>query len=189
MSSNTKPTWTTIRKHLSGWEPAALIALIKDLHDFSTPNRTFLHARITAAAGGGEAMEIYRKRVIEPFYPSRGFGKLKLGEARKAIREYTKATGNIPGTIELLLVFCETGVEFTNEFGNINERFYDSLAKGLADLGDLLKEQGGAAWETVSDRLDKLADATYNIGWGFGDEVRGIVDELRDEFEITDGPH
>ena len=37
------------------------------------------------------------------FFPARGIGKLKLGEARKAIRDYRKATGDLSGTAELLM--------------------------------------------------------------------------------------
>lgn len=48
-------------------------------------------------------MERYWLTVIERFFPLRGFGKLKLAEARKAIRDYRKATGNLAGTIDLML--------------------------------------------------------------------------------------
>jgi hypothetical protein len=109
-----------------------------------------------------------------------------LGEARKAIREYRKATGDIPGTIELLLVFCETGAEFTNEFGDIDERFYDSLGRGLDDLCELVKEQGREAWEAVRERLDKLVEDTEGIGWGYADDIRYTVADLREEFDPTD---
>lgn len=185
-TKNHKPTWTAIRQHLKGWESAALIALIKDLHDSSPTNRDFLHARVAAAKGGGAAFASYRKRVVDPFYPSRGEGNLKLGEARKAIREYRKATGDIPGNIELLLVFCETGAEFTNEFGDIDERFYDALGRGLDDLCELVKQQGRQSWEAVRDRLEKLVADTDGIGWGYADDIRYSVADLREEFDPTD---
>lgn len=180
---NAKPTWAAIRQHLKSWEADALIALIKDLHDSSPTNRDFLHARVAATQGGGTAFASYRKRVVDPFYPSRGEGNLKLGEARKAIREYRKATSDIPGTIELLLVFCETGAKFTNEFGDINERFYDSLGHGLDELCQLVKQQGREVWEAVRDRLDKLAIDTHGIGWGYSDDIHYFVNDLRKHFE------
>jgi hypothetical protein len=181
----TKPTWTAIRQHIKSWESDALIALIKDLHDSSPTNRDFLNARVTATQGGGVAFSKYRKRVVDPFYPARGDGNLKLGEARKAIREYRKATGDIPGTIELLLVFCETGAKFTNEFGDIDERFYDTLGRGLNDLCELVKTEGRGAWEIVRERLDKLAIDTHGIGWGYSDDIHYFVNELRNEFESS----
>lgn len=66
-------------------------------------NRDFLEARCQAEDGGGAALEKYRRKIIEQFFPRYGIGKLKLGEARKAIRDYRKATGNLAGTLELML--------------------------------------------------------------------------------------
>ena len=182
MSKTTKPTWTAIRQHLKSLESDALIALIKDLHDSSPANRNFLHARITTAEGGADSLASYRKRVIEPFYPSRGEAKLKLGEARRAIREYRKATSNIPGTIELLLTYVEAGTRFTNEYGDIDERLYDSLSSALGEMAALLKKEKPSAWLAVEQRLAKLDAETHFIGWGYGDHVSWIYEGLLKHF-------
>lgn len=178
----TKPTWAAIRKHLKGLEPEALLLLLKDLHDSSSANRDFLQARVGAVAGDGAALESYRKRVIEPFYPSRGEPKLKLGQARKAIREYHKASGDAAGTIELLLAYSEAGAEFTNDFGDIDERFYDSLCSAMDDLADRLRKEGVAAWRTFSPRLEKLVGSTDGIGWGYHDHLSGVLHALERHF-------
>ncbi|MBC8097053.1 MAG: plasmid pRiA4b ORF-3 family protein, partial [Akkermansiaceae bacterium] len=94
--------WSAVKQHLKDWNAAQLSALIKDLYDSSKDNRTFLDARVQADGNGGAALETYRQRIVEQFFPKRGFGKLKLAEARKAIRDYKKATGNVEGAIELL---------------------------------------------------------------------------------------
>lgn len=100
MTSEKKPTgWSAIRRHLNVQSKSALLALVKDLYDASSTNRDFLHARVQAEAGDGAAVERYRRTIIEQFYPSRGFGKLKLVEARKAIRDYRRATGNLGGRL------------------------------------------------------------------------------------------
>ena len=186
---NTKSTWTAIRQHLKSLESDALIALIKDLHDSSPTNRNFLRARVSAAEGGADSLESYRKRVTEPFYPLRGEAKLKLGEARKAIREYRKAireyrkaTSNIPGTIELLLTYVEAGTRFTNENGDIDERFYDSLSSALGEMAALLKKEKPSAWLAVEQRLAKLDAETHFIGWGYGDHVSWIYEGLLKHF-------
>jgi hypothetical protein len=79
--------WSSIREPLKEWSQPALIALIKDLYHSSPTNRDFLCARFQAEKTGGAALEAYRRKIIEQFFPSRGFGKLKLAEARKAIRD------------------------------------------------------------------------------------------------------
>jgi hypothetical protein len=173
--------WSAARQHLSTWDKAALIALVKDLHDSSTTNRNFIQARCQAADGGSEAIELYRNRIVEQFFPKRGFGKLKLGEARKAIREYKKATGSIPGTLELLMTYVENGVEFTNQYGDIDERFYNSIESALSEVDAMLRGKAQEFYPGFSARLARLEQATDGIGWGFHDFIADVVGSLEEE--------
>jgi len=86
MSEKKSTGWQNVRRQLNDWTKPALIALVKDLHDASPDNRDFLQARFQAETNAGIALEKYRHKIVEQFFPSRGFGKLKLAEARKAIR-------------------------------------------------------------------------------------------------------
>ena len=118
---------------------------------------------------------------VEQFFPARGFGKLKLGEARKAIRDYRKATGNLPGTAELLMTCVENGTRFTQEYGDIDERFYRSVESALEELAGLLR---GEAWEfypSLSGRLASAEQMSDSIGWGFHDFVADVVRGLEEE--------
>ena len=134
-----KPGWNAIRQQLATQEKPALLALVKELYDAAAVNRDLLHARFLVGASDGELLEKYRHKIEEQFFPTRGFGKLKLGEARQAIRNYRKATGNVPGTAELLLAYVENGARFTCEFGDIDERFYNSVESALTELAALTK--------------------------------------------------
>jgi hypothetical protein len=84
--------WSRVNKQLATWDRSALLALVKDLYDAAAGNRDFIQACCQGGDGGGEVLETYRKKIVEQFFPKRGFGKLKLAEARKAIRDYRKAT-------------------------------------------------------------------------------------------------
>lgn len=172
--------WSAVKQHIKGWDAARLTALLKDLYQSSPENRTFLDARVRADEGGGAALEIYRQRIVEQFFPKRGFGKLKLAEARKAIRDYKKATGNVEGGIELLVTYLENGNDFTCEFGDIDERFYDSLCSVMDELATVLKVEGSGAYAKVRDRLNQVAIKSSGIGWGYGDHINWAVDELED---------
>jgi len=74
------------------WEKPALIVLCKARCEAAGVNRDFIHARCKAGEVGGEALENYRGKIVEHFFPVHGFGKLKPGEARKAIRFATNRT-------------------------------------------------------------------------------------------------
>lgn len=182
---NSKPEksasgWSTIRPQLNAWSRPALIALVKDLYDHAADNRDFLEARFQAGDTGGAALEKYRHKIIEQFFPRRGngIGKLKLGEARKAIRDYRKATGNLAGTLELMLTYVENGTRFTCEYGDIDEAFYNSLDSVLAELARLLVKEGPELHPRFQERLQQVEYAASNIGWGYGDSVREQVQML-----------
>lgn len=176
--------WTAVKRHLKDWDAAKLTALVKDLYDNSTDNRTFLEARTQATTSGGAALETYRERIVEQFFPKRGsFGKLKLAEARKAVRDYKKATGNTEGTLELLVTYLENGNEFTCQYGDISGPFYDSLCSVMDEISALIVKEGAAAYEKVASRLDHVATKANGIGWGYGDHINWAVEELAEKFD------
>ena len=176
-----KPSWGKVRKELNGWETPALLALVKDLYETSSANRDFIHARCLPEANEA-ILEKYRCAIIHQFFPPRGIGKLKLAEARKAIRDYGKATKNIPGTAELLMTYVENGAEFTHEYGDIDERFYSSIESALHELATLLRSQP-ELYESFSDRLDEVEYLAGDVGWGFCDYVADVVGQLAAELE------
>ena len=176
-----KSNWSAIRAQLKGWSRPAVMALLKDLYDASAANRDFIHARFQAEDDGGEALERYREKIIEPFFPKRGFGKLKLADARKAIRDYSKATGNLAGTIELMLTYVEQGTAFTLQYGDIDGPFYNSMEAMLGDLANLLRRDGATLYPLFRERIQQLGADTRSIGWGYGDSVGDLVATLECE--------
>ena len=182
----TKPTrkpggWSAVRQHLTTWDRPALLALVKDLYEAAAVNRDFIQARCQADESGGEVLEKYRGKIVEQFFPARGFGKLKLGEARKAIRDYRKATGNLPGTAELLMTYVENGTSFTREYGDIDERFYRSVESALEELAGLLRGEARELYPSLSGRLASVEQMSDSIGWGFHDFVADVVGRLEEE--------
>ena len=179
MPANPQPKWSTIKPRLSSLTQPELIGLIKSLFEQSTDNRLFLTTRLSPEALGAEALEPYRKRIVDQFFPSRGLGKLNLREARQAVRDYRKATSDLAGTLELMLTYVEKGTEFTREYGDINEAFYNSLESVLEEAAQILKAPTAASlYFEFSNRLDDLKTEASHIGWGYGDSVREIVDKL-----------
>ena len=174
--------WAAIRPQLKGWSHAALLALIKDLYDSSADNRDFLLARFHAEEAGGAALEKYRTRIVEQFFPKKGEAKLRLGEARKAIRDYQKATGNTIGTIDLMLAYVEDGTEFTRLYGDINSAYYNSLASVLGEMVPLLMDQDAAVYHTFRERILRLESWADKIAWGYGDYVCEQVGQLEGQF-------
>ena len=173
--------WSTVRQHLATWDNPALLALVKDLYAAAEVSRDLVDARSQPGASGGATLEKYRRKIVEQFFPARGDGKLKLGEARKAIRDYRKATGSLPGTAELLMTYVENGTEFTHEYGDMDERFYNSVESALAELATLLCSKVRESYPLFRDRLARVEQMSENIGWGFHDYVEDVVAQIEAE--------
>jgi len=179
-----KPSsWSALRRHLATLDKPALLALVKDLYEASAGNRDFIQARCQAGENGGEILEKYRGKIVEQFYPARGEAKLRLSEARKAIRDYRKATGNLPGVAELLLTYVEQGAEFTHDYGDIDEPFYNSLESALDELAALLHNEARGVYPQLSERLARVEQITDGIGWGFHDYIGDVVAWLEEELD------
>jgi hypothetical protein len=180
-AKNESGGWSAVRPQLASWDKPALLALVKDLYAASEVGRDLVNARCRPAESGEALLEKYRRKIVEQFFPARGFGKLKLGEARQAIRDYRKATGNIAGTAELLMTYVENGAEFTQQFGDIDERFYNSVESALNELAALLRGEARDLYARFADRLANVEEKASGIGWGFGDGVSDVVAQLHDE--------
>lgn len=176
-----RSSWSAVRPHLVALDKPALLELVKDLYAASESARDLIDTRCRPAESGPAILEKARRKVVEQFYPSRGFGKLKLGEARKAIRDYRKTTGDIPGTAELLMTYVENGAKFTAEYGDIDERFYTSIESALDELAALLRGPAKALHPDFQNRLDHVEFITRPVGWGFHDYVAGLVAQLEGE--------
>lgn len=169
--------WSNVERQVALLEKPQLIQLVKELFEASADNQAFFALRFLGQDAREEILEPYRKRIVNQFFPKRGFGKLGLREARQAIRDYRRATSDEVGILELMLVYVENGTRFTNEYGDIEESFYSSMESVLSDAAKLVSSHFDL-YSQFRDRFIDLRHAAYDIGWGYGDAVHEIVDEL-----------
>jgi hypothetical protein len=99
----------------------------------------------------------------------------------KAIRDYRKATSDLPGTTELLMTYVENGTRFTKQYGDINDRFYSSVESALNELATLLRGEGRGLYPQFTERLASVAQLSRQTGWGFHDYIEGVVRRLEEE--------
>ena len=69
----------------------------------------------------------------------------------------------------------ETGVAFTQAFGDIDERFYNSMETVYADVIRYLNDEQTPEWYVeFGERLEEIVKRTAGIGWGFHDNIEEI---------------
>ncbi len=155
-----------IKKELRKLEQDKLIDLVADLYKKNKSVKDFFDFYINPDER--ELFMKYQDKVFEAFYPRRGFN-YKLKDGKQAISDFKKYSSSSELLAELMLFYVETGVKFTNDFGDINAPFYKSLATCFVDSLRLMSKEN--LLDKFEDRVEKLVDDTDGIGWSFHDYI------------------
>ncbi len=172
----TQPThaWSQVKIHIINLENEELILLVRGLHALNADNKVFLATRLLATTPA-EMAEPYRKVIRQVFNPNRELPSLQLSAARKALNDFKKACADPVAVVDLMLFYVEQGVICTNNYGDIDEPFYNSLASIYRNAAELA---GRVADLTVIDQFEPrfagIVSDTSGIGWGFHDELQEI---------------
>jgi hypothetical protein len=171
LKNRPKP-WAQVKSLLKSRNDVALLGLLRDLYELSEENRHFIQAKLTCDTS---TLRPYLEAVEKALYPDVYRNQpVRLGEARRAIAEYKKATKDGDGTLELMLRFVECGTEFTAEFGDIDERFYSSLSSMFARVVDAVGLLPAATQRPRVERLCQVVERARAVGWGYHDEIADL---------------
>jgi hypothetical protein len=168
-----KLTVSELKKELKTLNQSQLITIISEAYKLNDEVKQFLSAKFLGKETMIELFEYYKKAIEDEFFPDRGFGKMRLAQAKKAISTFKKITGDELFTLELMLFYVETGVEFTNTYGDINEPFYISMESMYEKVVAKCNENE-TIYKKYKNRLEAVVNDTSGIGWGFHDELSGI---------------
>lgn len=164
---------TDIKKELRKLDKEKLVELVIDLYKKNKSVKEFLDFYVNP--NEKELFLKYKDKVYEAFYPKRG-DRFKLSDGKKAISDFKKLEASKELLSELMLFYVETGVEFTNEFGDIDEPFYNSVASVYLNALKLMSKEN--ILDKFADRAKKIVDDTSGIGWGFHDELGDIYSDF-----------
>ena len=155
---------TDIKKELKKLDKDKLIYLVADLYKKNKSVKEYFDFYLDPNERA--LFDKHRNKIFEAFYPKRGFG-YKLKDGKQAISDFKKLGTSSDLLIDLMLFYVETGVKFTNEFGDVDESFYLSLEKTYAQALTLMKREN--LLDKFADRSSKVIKDTKGIGWGFHD--------------------
>lgn len=155
-----------LKKYLQRFSKEQLIEQILELNKKYSEVKTYYEFTLNPQSNV-QADKIKRK-IHKLFNPSFGQDP-KLREARSEVNGFKKLSPSVETLVDLMLHYVECGVEFTNNYGDINEPFYNSIAGMFHDAGAFI-EKGGLQ-NQFKQRCKKIMDDTSGIGWGFHDEL------------------
>ncbi|WP_249308458.1 DUF6155 family protein [Lederbergia citrea] len=178
---------TDLKRQLKSYKLKELIDLIADLHKKNKDVQSYLSVRFLGEEAAKELFEQAKKNIANEFFPERGFGKLQLNIAKKAISDFKKLTEDGLRTTDLMLYYVEQGVKFTSIYGDINESFYLSMATMYEKVIIICdEEEEEEYYQIFADRLRAVVTDTSDVGWGFHDQLAYLyssIQHLEDEEE------
>lgn len=188
MASNKKvkkksPSWSDVKAVISGFDKQSLMVLISDLYSFSSENKKFFHSRFYLVEN---PLEPYKKVIEDSLYPDICDNEqIKISKAKKAISDYSKATGDPKGILELMVFFVECGNRFTLDYGDIDEDFYLALEGMYANAIENLLTMDEETLSNYIPRLEEIMESSDGIGWGYHDSLTDIFYEAFTDYSKT----
>lgn len=184
--SSEKISWKDVKPVLSGFSSTQLLGLVQDLYRLNAENASFMHARFLSDDTKQGHLAPYMTRIQRAISPKQPWKQdVKLAEGRRAISEFKKANGNIRDTLTLMIYYVKCGNDFTLEFGDIDEGFYDSLCSMFSSVVQTLMRQ--LDQELFIEFLPSLEAELHRvygqIGWGYPDELSDYLADLKDAFD------
>lgn len=162
-----------MKTELRGLDATALVDLIHDLYMASIDNQRFLHGRLVDPTS---ELNKYRELISEAVFPNPlGRKPVRIGEAQRLIRHYERATGDVTGTVDLLLTFVAVGTDQAADLGYGDEAYFGALERGLRSAIKMLPKLGAEDVAKAREALLSIRNRASTIGWGYCDAVDDLT--------------
>jgi hypothetical protein len=155
---------TEIKKELQKFDKNKLLEVVLDLYKKNKSVRQYFDFYMNP--NEKELLQKFKQKVFEAFYPAKG-DRYSLKGGKQAITEFKKYEPSNELVADLMLFYVETAVQFTNDFGDINEAFYSSIGSTYLSSLTLMRKEN--ILNPFSERAKKVVMDTENIGWGLHD--------------------
>lgn len=164
-----------LREHFQKQEQESLLDEILTLYKTFDAVKEYYDSRLGPTATH-DISQRYKKVLEEQFCPKKGFPELKYSVARKAISDFKKVSSNYLDVLDLQLTYVEYGVKCTLDYGDIDERFYNSMESMFEKTLKDMDEYG--VLKTFQKRCLNIHTQTQWMGWGFGDAIESLYKDF-----------
>lgn len=159
-----------LTKYLNTLDQKELIKEIKKLYDKFEPVQQYYELELSD--NSKKVLEEFKEKIKKEYFPKRGFPKARNNVSRKIVNDFKKIAVHKKDIVELWLYRTKMMIEFTQEFGDIDEPFYNSLSSGFEQACKIIRKEQLQPYYRSS--CQDLVSQTYNIGWGLSFEMKDI---------------
>jgi O-methyltransferase involved in polyketide biosynthesis len=132
-----------------------------------------------------EIADLYKKfDSVKSYYQASVFDDdqpCRISVAKRAIADYKKLSCSDANLADIMLFYVECGVSFTNEYGDIDERLYNSMASVYVNACQFIHKNNLES--RFQPRALAIVTDTSNSGWGFHEYLRDSYDDFFSDFD------
>jgi hypothetical protein len=168
-----KPTWTDVKAKLAGFDRIGLMGLIQDLYAAQKDNRTFLHTRFGL---GEDVLKPYKETLDRWLSPDVLRNQdISVAKAKKAVSDYRKAVGEPAGLAELMVLYCENAVAFSNDVGYQDGDYFNAVLQMFEQALKLTRQLSSRDSDALIVRLNRVRTSSQNLGFGLTAELDSLL--------------
>jgi hypothetical protein len=166
---------SALKKALQTFTKEQLTEQILDLYDTYKSVKEYYEHYLNPQ-GDNVLMEKYKAIIVKEFFPSPNrIGQTRFSVAKKAIADF-KALHPSPELLaELMVTLPEMACQFTHDYGDMTESFYNSAASNFEAALKFLKKED--LLSKFKSRCEACVTNSHWCGYGFEDEINDLFNE------------
>ena len=170
-----------LRQHLRKKEHKELIDEIADLYKKFDSVKSYYQASVFDDDQG--VLKKYKLIIEYEFFPKSIHAEppCRISVAKRAIADYKKLSCSDANLVDIMLFYVECGIEFINDYGDIDERLYNSMASVYVNACNSIHKNN--LERMFQPRALTIVADSSNCGWGFHDYLADSYDQYFSEFE------
>lgn len=162
---------STVKKLLQSMTKEDIIKMVLEMYAARKEAKDYLE--FYAAPDEGAKLEEYKAIIRQEFCPKgRREPQLRFSVCRKAVADFKKLGPSADALAELMVSYMEWATEFTNDYGDMWEQYYDSVERNFAKTIKHIAANG--LWDKYDKRLQQCVKWSECCGYGFADEMADI---------------
>jgi len=166
-------TLTDLKRYLSNIDDTEIKKLICHIYKNSEMAEKMINVLILGSEYEEKLLNQYKEKMYKVFFPNdimrAGFS---LSWAKSLIGEFKKICTETEYVLDLQLYYVECGTDFTNTFGGIDMKFYDSMCSVYHTVIQAVNNhENDHLYQKFEGRLYSIVKETEGIGWGYHDYV------------------
>lgn len=165
---------STIKKLLQSMTKAEIIEMVLELYSARKEAKEYLEFYVCPDEKG--KLEEYKSIIREEFYPKRRREpQTRFSVCRKAVADFKKLKPSADALAELMVSYMEWATQFTYDYGDMWEQYYDSVESNFDKTVKHIAANG--LWEKYDKRLQQCVKWSEGNGYGFADAVADMYEE------------